>query len=57
MSVAIIGQMGHLSMSLQVVCEHFVTNRVVMEDFMHGNVDNFICKDTRIFLVKDVRVR
>lgn len=29
---------------------------VVMEGFMHGNVDNFICEDKRIFLIKDVRV-
>lgn len=48
MSVAIIGQMGHLSTSLLMVCERFVMNRVVMEEFIHGNVDVFMWGNKRM---------
>lgn len=57
MSVVMIGQMDYLSMSLQMVCGHFVENRVVMEGFICGNVDIFIWGNKKCLLVKDVRVR
>lgn len=56
MSVFSIGQMGHLRMSLQMVCEHFVMNRVVMKGFMYGNVDIFLGGKKRGFLVKDAKL-
>lgn len=49
MSVALIGQMGHLNMSLQRVCKYFVMNRVVIEGFIHENVDIFIWGNRRWF--------
>lgn len=57
MSVAVIGQIGHLNMSLQRVCKYFVMNRVVIEGFIHENVDIFIWGNSRWFLVKDVKIR
>jgi len=56
MSVDIIGQIGHLRMSLQMVCEHFVMNRVVMEGFIHWNVDIFIWRNKSVVFVKDVKI-